>query len=66
MKLRQVVVDGTSLTLTKEKKSIAYGEVFEIKDESRVNEILAATYKGQPVAELVIEESKQEKKKKAK
>lgn len=66
MKLKQIVIDKTILILTKEKKTVAYGEVFEIKDESRVNEILAATYKGQPVAELVIEEPKQEKKKKTK
>ena len=55
MKLKQIVCDKTDLTLTKEKKQIKYNEVFEVKDESRVNEILAATYKGKPVAELVEE-----------
>ena len=61
MKLKQIVCDKTDLTLTKEKKQIKYNEVFEVKDESRVNEILAATYKGKPVAELV-EESNEETK----
>ena len=56
MKLKQIVCDKTDLTLTKEKKQIKYNEVFEVKDESRVNEILAATYKGKPVAELVEED----------
>ena len=59
MKLKQIVCDKTDLTLTKEKKQIKYNEVFEVKDETRVNEILAATYKGKPVAELV-EEPKEE------
>ena len=61
MKLKQIVCDKTDLTLTKEKKQIKYNEVFEVKDESRVNEILAATYKGKPVAELV-EEPKEDTK----
>ena len=56
MKLKQIVCDKTDLTLTKEKKLIKYNEVFEVKEEARVNEILAATYKGKPVAELVEEE----------
>lgn len=56
MKLKQIVIDKTDLTLIKEKKQIKYNEVFEVKDEARVNEILAATYKGKPVAELVEEE----------
>lgn len=52
MKLRQIVVDGTDLTLTKERKQIKYGEEFEVTDE-RAKEILAATFKGKPVAEIV-------------
>lgn len=60
MKLKQIVIDKTDLTLTKEKKTIKYGEEFNVEDESRVNEILTATFKGQPVAKLV-EESKEEK-----
>lgn len=54
MKLRQIVVDGTDLTLTKERKQIKYGEEFEVSDE-RAKEILAATFKGKPVAEIVNE-----------
>ena len=61
MKLKQIVCDKTNLTLTKEKKQIKYNEVFEVKDETRVKEILAATYKGKPVAELV-EEPKEDTK----
>ena len=56
MKLKQIVCDKTTLTLTKEKKVIEYGNVFEVDDE-RGNEILNATYKGKPVAELVKENS---------
>ncbi len=56
MKLKQIVCDKTDLTLTKENKQIKYNEEFEVKEEARVNEILAATYKGKPVAELVEEE----------
>lgn len=52
MKLRQIVYDKTDLTLTKEKKKIKYGEVFEVADE-RGREILGAIYRGYPVAELV-------------
>ena len=58
MKLKQIVIDKTNLTLTKEKKEIKYNEVFEVEDEARVKEILAATYKGKPVAELVEESTK--------
>lgn len=58
-KLKQIVCDETDLTLTKEKKVIGYGEVFEVSEE-RVKDILAATFKGQPVAELV-EETKEDK-----
>lgn len=54
MKLKQIVCDKTDLTLTKEKKTIKYGEVFEVS-EVRAKEVLAATFKGQPVAELVRE-----------
>lgn len=61
MKLKQIVVDGTDLTLTKERKQIKYGEEFEVTDE-RAKEILAATFKGKPVAELVIEKTVETKK----
>ena len=54
MKLKQIVCDGTNLNLIKEKKVVEYGEVFEVDDE-RGNEILTATYKNKPVAELVEE-----------
>lgn len=60
MKLKQIVCDKTDLTLTKEKKVIGYGEEFTIEDEARAKEVLAATFKGQPVAELV-EEPKEDK-----
>lgn len=60
MKLKQIVIDKTNLTLTKEKKQIKYGEVFEVSEE-RGNEILKATFKGQPVVELVVEEPKEDK-----
>lgn len=59
MKLKQIVCDETDLTLTKEKKVIPFGEVFEV-DEARAKEILAVTFKGKPVAELV-EEPKEDK-----
>ena len=58
MKLKQIVCDGTTLNLIKEKKVIEYGEVFEVDDEERAKEILAATYKNKPVAELVKENKK--------
>lgn len=54
MKLKQIVCDKTELTLTKERKKIKFGEKFDVTDE-RAKEILAATFKGKPVAELVIE-----------
>lgn len=60
MKLKQIVINKSELTLTKEKKSIAYGKVFEVSEE-RGKEILNARYKGEPVAELV-EENKPKKK----
>ena len=60
MILRQIVCDETDLTLTKEKKVIKPGDVFTIEDEARAKEILAATFKGKPVAELV-EEPKENK-----
>ena len=44
MKLRQIVCDRTDLTLTKERETKVYGEVFTIEDEARAKEILAATY----------------------
>lgn len=53
MILKQIVCDGTDLTLTKEKKTIKAGEEFHIEDEARAKEILAATFEGKPVAELV-------------
>lgn len=58
MKLRQIVDDGSTLTLTKEKKVIPYGKEFEIKDEERANEILNARYHGKPVAEIVASDEK--------
>lgn len=58
MKLKQIVCDKSTLTLTKEKKVIEYGNVFEVDDE-RGNEILNATYKGKPVAEVLKEDSKE-------
>lgn len=58
MKLKQVVIDMTDLTLTKERKKIKYGELFEIANESRANEILKARYKDKPVA--IIYNSEQE------
>lgn len=66
MKLKQIVCDKTDLTLTKEKKTIAYGEVFPVEAingmtaEERAAEILATTFKGQPVAEIA-EEPKEDK-----
>jgi hypothetical protein len=54
MKLKQIVCDKTNLTLTKERKQIKHGDVFEVSDE-RGKEILAATFKGKPVAEVVNE-----------
>lgn len=63
MKLKQIVCDKTDLTLTKEKKVISYGKEFVIEDEARAKEILAATFKGQPVAELVKETTEDKPKK---
>ena len=60
MKLKQIVCDKTDLTLTKERETKVYGEIFTIEDEARAKEILAATYKGKPVAEIV-EEPKEDK-----
>lgn len=54
MKLKQIVCDETELTLTKERKKIKFGEEFEVSDE-RGKKILAATFKGKPVAEIVVE-----------
>ena len=39
----------------KEKKVIEYKEVFEVDAEEKAKEILSATYKNKPVAELVKE-----------
>lgn len=66
MILKQVVCDGTELTLTKEKKTIAYGKEFPIEDEARAKEILATTFKGQPVAVVVEEKPKVEESKEVK
>lgn len=63
MKLKQIVCDSTDLTLTKEKKVIKYGEVFEVSDE-RGKEILAVKFKGHPVAEEVKQPVKKAAKKK--
>ena len=49
------------LTLTKEKKVIGNGKTFDV-DEVRANEILAATFEGKPVAEVVEEEPKEQTK----
>ena len=57
MKLRQIVIDKTTLNLTKERVGVSYGEVFEVSEE-RGKEILKATFKGHPVAELVNEDPK--------
>lgn len=54
MKLKQIVCDETELTLTKERKKVKFGDEFEVSDE-RGKEILAATFKGKPVAEVVNE-----------
>ncbi len=62
MKLRQIVIDKTTLTLTKERVGVSYGEVFEVSEE-RGKEILKATFKGHPVAELVNEDPKPKKRK---
>ena len=59
MKLKQIVYDGTTLNLIKEKRVIEYGEVFEVDDEERAKEILTATYKNKPVAEPVKETVKE-------
>lgn len=60
MKLKQIVIDKTDLTLSKERVKVTYHEVFEVSDE-RAKEILNATYKGFPVAELVQEEEQSTK-----
>lgn len=54
MKLKQIVCDETELTLTKERKKVKFGDEFEVSDE-RGKEILATTFKGKPVAEIVDE-----------
>ena len=59
MNLKQIVCDGTTLNLIKEKKVIEYKEVFEVDDEERAKEILKATYKNKQVAELVKETIKE-------
>ena len=59
MKLKQIVCDGITLNLIKEKKVIEYKEVFEVDAEEKAKEILSATYKNKPVAELVKETIKE-------
>ena len=54
MKLRQIVCDKSNLTLTKERKKIKFGDEFDVSEE-RAKAILAATFKGKPVAEIVQE-----------
>ena len=49
------------LTLTKERKVVAYGNTFEVEDDERVNQILNTTFEGSPVAELVVKEHKEDK-----
>lgn len=41
------------LTLSRERMTLKNGEIFEIKDEARTKQILAASFNGNPVAELV-------------
>ena len=45
----------SNLTLYKERTTVKNGEVFEISDEERANEILNATFQGNPIAELIDE-----------
>lgn len=47
------------LTLTKEKKVIKHGKIFEV-DEARAEEILDVFFQGYPVAEVVEEEVKEQ------
>lgn len=49
MKLKQIVCDGTVLNLTKEKKVIEYGEVFEVDDGIYVDGELTV---GENIADL--------------
>lgn len=46
----------SSLTLTKEKKVIEYGKVFDVSEE-RGKEILKATFQGKPVVAIVAKEA---------
>lgn len=64
MKLQQIVCDKSELTLTKEKRSIKYNDIFEVTEE-RAKEILKATYLNKPVAKLVIEKTEKNNKKNA-
>ena len=57
MKLIQCVIDKTDLTLTRERKQVAFGEVFEVSEE-RAKEILNATFNGYPVAKVYKEKKK--------
>ena len=66
MKLKVIALykDGkpSDLTLTKEKKTIKYGEEFEIKDTKRANEILKTIFNGKPVVEVVKNDEKKDSK----
>ncbi len=60
MKLKVIAKykDGkpSDLTLYKERMTVKNGELFEIPDEERANEILSATFQGNAVVEVVDEE----------
>lgn len=43
----------SDLTLTKERKTVKYGNTFEVTDEARANVILNTLFQGKPVAEVV-------------
>lgn len=62
MKLKQIVTDKSELTLSKERKTVKYGDVFEIVDDKRAKEILSAKYLNKPVAEIVTENKNAEDK----
>ncbi len=62
MKLQQIVCDKSELTLTKEKRTIKYNEIFEVTEE-RAKEILKSTYLNKPVAKLVIKKIEKNNKK---
>ena len=45
----------SDLTLTKERKTVKYGNTFEVTDEARANVILNTLFQGKPVVEVVEE-----------